>query len=57
MCIYRPGQRRLFYTDFSTNQILVANIDGTGSQVLMEDDLEVPGTNDLNDCVSWDVYW
>ena len=40
----RPGQRRIFYTDFNTNQILVANIDGTGSQVIMEDDLEVPGT-------------
>lgn len=40
----------MFYTDLVTNQILVANIDGTGSQVLMEDDLEVPGTkfNDLN---------
>ena len=33
----------MFYTDFVTNQILVADLDGNGSRPLMEDDLEVPG--------------
>ena len=33
----------MYYTDFITDQILVANIDGTGSQPLLEDDLDVPG--------------
>ena len=33
----------MYYTDYVTNQILVANIDGTGSQPIMDDELEVPG--------------
>ena len=33
----------MYYSDYITNQILVANLNGSGSTPLMEDELEVPG--------------
>ena len=33
----------MFFSDYVTNQILMANLDGTNSQELLNDGVEIPG--------------
>ncbi|CAI8033001.1 Low-density lipoprotein receptor-related protein 6, partial [Geodia barretti] len=51
-----PGQEKLFYTDYVTNQILMAHLNGTESTPIMEDDLEVP-EGLAYDWIGHNLYW
>ena len=33
----------MFYSDYATNQLLMANLDGSNEQELLRDNVEIPG--------------